>query len=164
MIDATARGSGYFKAYADDAFVSQHVAEREALERCVEVLAVRPTARVYYVHEYTVDVVLSDAPPPELPETEPAPYVTPVPDEGALDLLDLIESLVPDVPEVEVPSTGNADIDIGNFARRHAGDWLLHALKMQETVDGPKKWVASCWHGLVLSWKDARFRLLIKES
>ena len=164
MIDATARGQGYFKVYADDAYVSQHIAEREALERCAEVLTVRPVARVYYVHEYTVDVVLSDAPPPALPEpgTEPAPYVTPVPDEGALDLLNLIESLLPDVPEIEVPSTGNLDVDLGNFARSHTGDWLLHMLKVRYGVDATPRWVAITWHGLLLSWKDMKGRFLIK--
>ena len=156
MIDATARGQGYFKVYADDAFVSQHTQEREALERSAEILAVRPTARVYYVHEYTVDVVLSDAPPPELPP-EPEPYVTPAPDAPAVDLLDMIESALPETPEVEYQSA-NPDAAVGEHARRYRGDLLVHQLKINGS------WVASSWAGLVLSWKDFRFRLFAKEQ
>ena len=82
-IQATARGSGLFKVYADDVLFSEHTAEREAIENATEVLAGNPSARVHYTHEYVVDVVLAVEPapvpvPPPPPPPPPPATVEPI--------------------------------------------------------------------------------------
>src|SRR5690606_37992751 len=71
-LDLTARGSGPFVVYVDGDSVSAHTAEREAVERVSRELAAKPTARVYYVHRYTVDAVLVGAPTSSTPPPPPA--------------------------------------------------------------------------------------------
>ncbi len=58
-IDLTARGSGYYVVYVNDVQFSRHTAEREAIERCTDVLASDPAVKVYYSHDYVVDAVVS---------------------------------------------------------------------------------------------------------
>ena len=60
LFEYTATGR-YFKVYKDDIYVSQHTTEREAIERANEQKFDNPDADVTYVHEYEVQVGLTDA-------------------------------------------------------------------------------------------------------
>lgn len=77
-IEANARGSGPYIVYVNGGEYSRHTAEREALENATEALEADPTAEVYYVHDYTVDVTLVDAPTPvDPPPVDPDPVDPP---------------------------------------------------------------------------------------
>lgn len=60
MFEFTAKGR-YYKVYVDGVYISQHTTEREALERASSEKFFNPDANVIYVHEYEVDVGLSNA-------------------------------------------------------------------------------------------------------
>jgi hypothetical protein len=61
LFDYTAIGSGYFKVIVNDAEVSRHVTEREALERANAEELANPDADVKVRHDYEVDVDLTAA-------------------------------------------------------------------------------------------------------
>lgn len=58
MVEFTARGSGYYRVFVNGEQVSQHVAEREAVERAVNEAEDNPDATIYYDHDYEVDVLI----------------------------------------------------------------------------------------------------------
>lgn len=71
MVDLTAKGSGYFRVYVDDVEVSQHLQEREAAERVVELKALNPDNKVVYRHDgYEVEAT-DDSPVLYLPKDVP---------------------------------------------------------------------------------------------
>lgn len=82
MLKLTAVGSGYYRVFVDGIQVSQHTAEREAIESAAD--HALTGAVVYYDHDYRVDVeaaVAAPAPPvvepiehkPTPPPVDPAP-------------------------------------------------------------------------------------------
>ncbi len=112
VIKATATGR-YYHVYADGVEVSQHTAEREAVQQCVNLLFNNPTAVVVYDHEYRVNVVLTTAgitlardlaaPPPNLPPTinsTPAPFFS----EGTADTYDTSQDFTDDGQSTVVTS------------------------------------------------------------
>ena len=54
MISLTATGSGYYRVYVNGAFVSQHIAEREAAEKAMTAKIMNPNSDVRYTHDYEV--------------------------------------------------------------------------------------------------------------
>lgn len=54
-IETTAIGR-YYKVYVNGEYLSQHIAEREAIESSSEALDEDPDADVFYIHEYVVQV------------------------------------------------------------------------------------------------------------
>lgn len=79
MISLTAEGSGYFYVYMDGVEMSRHIAEREAIERSVNLKEENPSSVIRYEHRYSVNVD-SDAPVPgPIPEPVPEPIPEPVP-------------------------------------------------------------------------------------
>ena len=68
-IELTASGGGYYRVYVDGERVSQHTAEREAVESAGDYKRKNPTSEVYYDHDYRVSVELSGTVPSE-PEPE----------------------------------------------------------------------------------------------
>ena len=97
-ITTTAKGSGYYRVYLDDAEVSQHVSERQAQKSATELAAAKPGQLVYYDHDYRVDVVVVQeaAPEPPPPDTTPPPDAEPPPPppSGALYATDFDGGLV----------------------------------------------------------------------
>ena len=67
-INLTAKNQGYYIVTVDGAKVSQHTAEREAVERAVNEKLAKPEAVVEYTHDYRVVVTLEGATPPPTPE------------------------------------------------------------------------------------------------
>jgi hypothetical protein len=62
MFRYTALGSGYYSVIVDDAVVSKHTAEREALENANCAKLANPAARVVVSHDYEVEVEFEEAP------------------------------------------------------------------------------------------------------
>lgn len=55
-IDFTADNQGYYRVFVDGQHVSNHVQEREASQRAMNIKMENPDAEVYYDHDYRVDV------------------------------------------------------------------------------------------------------------
>lgn len=60
MFEYTATGR-YYKTYLDGVYQTQHSAEREAIERCNQLVSDNPDSEVIYRHEYEVRVIGSVA-------------------------------------------------------------------------------------------------------
>lgn len=65
----TAKGGAYWEVYADGVKVSQHVQEREAIQRCAAILYRKPKADVDYRHNAICKVTLALDQPPAPPDS-----------------------------------------------------------------------------------------------
>lgn len=79
QIDFTAKRGGYFRVWVNDAQISQHTTEREALEKASEEALNAPDASVRIDHDYHVEVSVNppgNIPPPVITVTIASPGST----------------------------------------------------------------------------------------
>jgi len=74
QIEATAVGQGYYRVFVGGQQVSQHIAEREAMESAGKQKQAKPSESVYYDHDYRVNITLVD--PPVIPPPPPPPVAS----------------------------------------------------------------------------------------
>lgn len=150
-LNATARGSGYYFVYVNGVFFSKHLQEREALERCADVLLTDPTVQTHYTHQYEVDVALDSdqvaLPPPSDP---------PVSDSG-YDIVDFLARLDEQSNGPLIVGTVLQAPDfwsgIQELTLRHRdeGSWLFQRLAVLDDNGEPER-VGLSWRGYVLLW------------
>jgi len=103
LYEYTATGR-YYKVYVDGEYISQHSDEREAIEAANVQKFIHYDSDVYYIHEYEVDVALTDAGITEAQEYEaqvdqpPTINSTPSPSftEGVADTYDMTQHVSDD--------------------------------------------------------------------
>lgn len=153
-VELTARGGGYYRVYVNDALFSSHLQEREAIERCTEVLYASPDAAVNYRHDYMVTAELSMTAQEAPPVTDPA--VLPESD-GGMDLIDFLASLDEQASGpiivgtvLEAPSIW-VGVEQLVLAHRDSGSWLFQRL-IARGPDSTLQRVGLSWRGYVLLW------------
>lgn len=191
-LDTTARGGGYYVVYSSPIKIpldvidgpawlrqnalrlTQHTQEREAMVKCSQILeAVKngaPVVYPYYTHELCVLVVetvvqenVGVLPPPVIPET--------IPEGEALDLLNLIDSLLPESgePNIIQASTFWGGVEI--FMDQCKTHWKVHRYRMFKDLgaDGvpdssdPRDWIGLGWRGGIILWHEMNVRFLVKS-
>lgn len=151
-VDLTAKGGGYYRVHVNGALFSQHVAEREAVERCTEVLNSAPTADVYYDHAYRVEAKLADDGAAVPDATAPSPQ-----SDGGIDLIDFLTMLDEEAngPLIEGDTVDAPDfysgIQLLVLQHRDSGSWLFQRL-VARYPDGTLQRVGLSWRGYVLLW------------
>ena len=149
-IELTARGSGYYRVYVEDKEFSKHTAEREAIERCTEVLAHNPSLYVYYRHDYIVDVDSSD----DMVEAfvEPSSEDQPVSD-GGMDLGDFLDRAsggVGDSPTIIASHDLAHFIEQATIKSRDQSKFRNTAIFFP--IDGKQVLIGYAWQGYNITW------------
>lgn len=153
-LDLTAKGSGYYIVYVNEAKFSQHTQEREAIERITELLQADATLKVHYVHEYRVEATL-DLSQHEAPPVVDA-AVLPVADNG-MDLVDFLSMLD---EQANGPITIGTLVETPDFwsgiqqiviSHRDSGSWLFQRIASIK-ADGSLTRIGLTWKGYVLLW------------
>lgn len=156
-IEATARGQGYYNVFVNGAFFSRHLQEREALEKCMDILLTDQTVQVHYSHAYDVDVYFDTAteqlpdPPPDQPQTD-----------SGMDLVDFLTQLDEQAHgplvygERAEGVTFMEQVQNTVIAHRDSGSWLFKRLVQDQdgdfttTADGVR--IGLTWRGYLLLW------------
>lgn len=153
-VELTAKGGGYFRVYVNDALFSSHLQEREAIERCTEVLYASPAATVIYRHDYMVTAELSLDAQEAPPVTDPS--VLPEGDNG-MDLIDFLASLDEQASGpiivgtvLQAPSIW-AGVEQLVLDHRESGSWLFQRLIARGPNGTPYR-IGISWRGYALIW------------
>lgn len=156
MIDATARGGGYFDLFVNGVEVSRHTAEREAIERGSEYLAADPAAPVWYAHDYVVDLTVGGVTPRAIPD---APTGQP----GG-NVVELVDRALGEPTERVLVRTNSLQLGIDIARDRSRERWRVQRIHVVDRDAEKVVTIGYAWRGIVLIWKDTNVRVDVTEA